>query len=87
MRISDTVREVFYPLLVTLLIGTVWWIGYTQSTAGSAPREYWPALDPALMRRALCAGDTRQTIDGTAAAGAAATSQPAVISAIDPDAR
>jgi hypothetical protein len=61
MRSGDLIREVFYPMMVASLIGTVWCVAkYTPASVGGSENmqiRFYAPLDPALSRRALMAGD------------------------------
>jgi len=78
MRSGDLFREVFYPMLVASLIGTVWCVAkYMPGGLGSADSErirYYTPLDPALSHQALMAGE----------ASAGSTTAPTRVTSIDP---
>jgi len=78
---SDKIREVFYPLFVAGLIGSVWWVGYSRSSNDLLLKHSWPAIDPALVRRAMAMESTDEPSSD------AATTQPTVITSISPDAQ
>ena len=81
MNRSDKIREVFYPLFVAGLVGSVWWVGYTRSSNDLMLKHSWPAIDPALVRRAMAMEATDEPSRN------AATTQPTVISSISPGAQ
>lgn len=58
-------REVFsrllYPLVVVVVVGTTWCMAWARSVTDQARDGYWPAHDPAFMRRAGLAYDAGTT--------------------------
>ncbi len=54
----EIVSRLLYPLVIVVVVGTTWCMAWARSKTDEARHGYWPAEDPAFMRRAALLGES-----------------------------